>query len=103
MKLAFVLLLLAGCATVSRPETFVACRAADVVTTAAAVHGGAEELNPLVARLISHGWAPFVLVEAAVAWYVYRAEQRMPTNARTALNVLSCAPAVSNAAALAGR
>jgi hypothetical protein len=96
-------LALSGCSTLgkvaSSKETFAYCQAADAVTTYAALSSGFIEANPAMAGLLGHGWLPFLVVKAALVWAIYKID--LPPAAQTAVNVLACAPAVSNAVLLA--
>lgn len=100
---AALVLALSGCSTLgtvaSSKETFAYCQAADAVTTYAALSSGLMEANPVMAGLLGHGWLPFLVVKAALVWAVYKLD--LPPAAQTAVNVLACAPAVSNAVLLA--
>ena len=80
MKLLVVLvLLLSGCAAldvVERPEALTVCTAADIGTTAYAVHTGlAHEVNPLLAPSVNaHHFLPMVLSKLALVgliWWAY--------------------------------
>ena len=69
-----LVVLLTGCATVmdsaKSPDTFATCKAVDVATTVVGVSSGAfPEANPLMAKLLSHGYMPFILLSIAM-WYV---------------------------------
>jgi len=89
---------LTGCATVQpiaeSKTTFVACQAADVATTVAIVGSGGTELNPLMAKLIAHGWLPFLAYKAALVWFVYWFDASPPV--QTAFNAVACVPLIHN-------
>lgn len=66
-------LFLSGCASMlenaKSPDTFATCKAVDVATTVVGVSSGAfPEANPLMAKLLSHGYMPFILLSFAM-WY----------------------------------
>ncbi len=82
MRNLLILLLLSflcGCAAVNlaeKPQTFATCAAADVATTAYAVHAGfAHETNPLLAPMVNaHHFLPMVLSKVAIVglvWWLY--------------------------------
>ena len=67
-------LMLSGCATVmdgaKSTDVFAACKAADVVTTVVGISSGAfPEANPLMAKVLAHGYLPFIAISYAL-WYV---------------------------------
>jgi len=69
---AMLFLTLTGCSTLSKPETFAACQAADAVTTIAAINHGAVETNPIVAWAIKHaGYAGMIGLKVALVAAVY--------------------------------
>lgn len=99
-RLAAVLLavMLAGCATVREtaesPDTFAACKGLDVATTVVGVSTGAlTEGNPLVAKLLSHGFMPFILLSAAM-WYVIDRVDSKPLT--MGANAVTCPVAARN-------
>lgn len=85
----------------AKPQAFVACRAVDTASTVAIVHAGGHELNPLLAKVIAHGWLPFIAIEGVVALVVAREEQHVAPTTRAAINAASCVPAIHNIAVLA--
>ena len=94
-----LLFMVSGCATIhpvaSSRETFAACQAADAVTTYVALQKpGLVEGNPIMAKLISHGWLPFLMFKAALVWYVYWLEASPST--QMVFNAIACAPVVHN-------
>ena len=95
-------LTLSACASIpTTPKVFIACRVADTATTIAAVHVGATEVNPLMAHLLAHGYAPFIAVEAAVTWFVVSQWKKMGDTEKKVINVVGCIPPVNNVAVIA--
>lgn len=100
MRLVILLigLLLSGCATVmdsaKSQDTFATCKAVDVATTVIGVSSGAfPEGNPLVAKLLSQGYMPFVLLSVAMWYIVDRVNHPSLT---MGVNVVTCPVAVRN-------
>lgn len=86
-------LLLTGCATLQKPETYAACAAADTVSTYLAIKAGATEANPAMASVIAQGWIPFLAVQAGIAYIIYRVNNDALTAAGSSLK---CGVAASN-------
>lgn len=104
MKLLAALLIalsLTGCASLktasTAKETFVACRAADVVTTVAILGHGGIELNPLMNALMVHSYVPFIAVEAGIAALAWYAWDKLSDTGKMAANAVSCLPPSLNA------
>ncbi len=100
--------LLFGCAAVNlaeKPQTFATCAAADVATTAYAVHAGfAHETNPLLASSVNiHHFLPMVLSKVAIVglvWWLYdmyKDSQAAKAGVGVA-TVVTCGAAANNAA-----
>lgn len=87
-----------GCAVVTSPHTFAACKAADVATTAYALHHGAAEANPLVAGILhATGYGGLIVVSGLMVWGVYKLSKRAEMKpAVGAANVITCGAAVNN-------
>lgn len=79
---------------------FESCRAADIATTAAIIHTGGVELNPIMASVIAHGWLAFVGVEVGIGLGVWYAWDYLSPSERVVANVLSCIPPVHNLAVM---
>lgn len=94
IRIVMLCLLLSGCATMQDKNTFAACKAVDVATTVVGVSTGAfPEANPLMAKLLSHGYAPFILLSIAM-WY---AIDRIDNHALTmGANAITCPIAARN-------
>src|SRR4051812_29858429 len=87
--------LAAGCATLASDRAVVACQAADGATTAYAVSHGAQEGNPLMARVLGSAGLPgLFLVKAALVVLIVRYVQN--DTAKAAASALGCGAAVHN-------
>lgn len=89
-------LILAGCQTLGKKETFAVCKTADIATTAYALHNGiGHEANPAAAKMMTHGYFPLI----AIGFLTYKALERVnsPGLNRVA-NVVVCGAAVNNTA-----
>lgn len=89
---------LTGCATAQQvaesSNTFASCKAADVATTAYALHTGHFiEKNPLIAPLVSHGFIPLIAISIAL-WYVV--DRYDGPKATMAANAITCPVAGHN-------
>lgn len=96
MKYACIalILILQGCATMQKPETFAVCKTADVVTTGYALHTGRfVEKNPLMAPLVSHGILPLAVISFGLWWLIDYYNE--PT-ATLAVNIVTCPVAAHN-------
>lgn len=89
----FVLACLSGCATLSKPETYADCAAADTASTYLAIKAGAVEANPLMASIIAQGWIPFVMVQVGIAMLVFELDEPKVT---APVSALKCGVAVNN-------
>lgn len=91
---------LTGCASLppaaTSRETFAACQIADAATTYYALSHrvGFVEGNPIMAKLMSHGWLPFLGFKAFLVWYVYWLDASPPV--QTTFNAIACAPVIHN-------
>lgn len=76
------------------PDTFAACKAADLLTThIALVSGLGIEGNPIVAGLLSHGWIPVL----ALSFFVWKLIEKANEPIATATaNVITCGAAFNN-------
>lgn len=95
-------LLLPGCAslqsTFESTDTFAACRALDISTTAIGLHTGKfAEANGLVKAMLAHGYIPWIALSVAV-WYALD-KLNNPT-ATTVLNAVTCPIGIRNAVLL---
>lgn len=78
------------------PAASVGCQAADVATTAIALHGGAVEANPIMGGILkSLGWPGFIAAKAFFAWVLVKETPQAP-NAVATVNTATCAVAVHN-------
>lgn len=92
---------LSGCATLSKPEVFTACKLADIVTTKQALGRGAIEANPIMDAI---GFNGFALLSLALIWWVWEiheeaGEEELPVESQaalTGLSVVTCAAAFNN-------
>lgn len=98
MRIALLLLvsMLAGCAAATAKETFALCRAVDTALTLQIVHHGGTEVNPLMHSAISAGAPIFVALQVAVIVLVWHYWPQIEETGRSALNAISCVPAVYN-------
>lgn len=88
-KLVLILCLLSGCATLESKEVFVGCRAADMATSAYAVHVGAYETSAFPFPIL-------IGLNIAVAIYAWVHWHEMDSAGKGIANVISCAPVVNN-------
>ena len=96
MRSLVLILLLSGCTTLASPQASIGCQAADVATTAIALHAGALEANPIVNGLLSSvGWPGFIAIKALMAWALIANEKKAPAVVAT-VNTATCAVAVHN-------
>lgn len=100
MRIAVILLalVLTGCAslreTAESTDTFAACKALDVATTAYGVKTGLlVEKNPLVSGLIGQGVLPFAIISFAVWMLIDHINNKHLT---MGLNVATCPIAAHN-------
>ena len=97
MKALILCFLLYGCGTfMEKKETFVACRAIDVVSTISILEQGGRELNPLMARILSHGYIPFIALQATVTWFITKHWDTRAPESNVVLNAVGCFPAIHN-------
>ena len=87
-----IALLLSGCSTIKTTaestDTFVLCKTADVVTTYAGVSSGKfVEANPVVAKLLTHGWLPWIAISVGLWWVLVELDNKTVT---TAANIATC-------------
>lgn len=94
MKRLLPVALLAGCATISTPEGFALCKAADVTTTVLAVQAGRREQNPLFAEQTNRGNYLPIAAAGVLMYYVVR-KINDPNFTATAAG-LTCAVAANN-------
>lgn len=95
---ALLAIWLTGCATLSHPNTFAACKTADIVTTKQALDRGGVEANPIMSGA---GFNGFALLSLALIWLMYQLpppEEREPVaNAALAgLSIVTCSAAYNN-------
>jgi uncharacterized protein YceK len=110
MKRTFIVLtiifslMFSGCAsmvnTLGKPEAFVACKAADLVTTKIAFSKGAVEANPLLAAAYAKfGWAGMIGVSGLFIWGIYKLYEHYGEDAAPGIAVataLTCGVAGHN-------
>jgi hypothetical protein len=90
--------LLAGCHTLASKGAVVGCEAADTATTIHAMDQGAEELNPVVAKVFETlGTAGFIAVKAGVTLLVLHYHAGLSTALLATVNSVTCAAAANNA------
>jgi hypothetical protein len=76
------------------PNTFVACKAVDIASTAYLLRTGVGvEGNPIVAPLIAHGYFPLFLVSVGIYWVMTKFTT--PTS-NVVINGVTCAVAAHN-------
>lgn len=100
-KSILILLLLSGCATLQdvavSPNTTAVCSAADVATTAFALHHGAVESNPVIKLLLKpfgiFGYAAF---SGFIVYEIYEHYKEIPPAEMGAVNGIRCGAAISN-------
>lgn len=68
-------ILLSGCSTIKTTaestDTFAVCKTADVVTTYVGVTSGKfVEANPIVAKLLTHGWLPWIAISVGLYYWL---------------------------------
>ena len=87
--------LLSGCATIESKNTFIACKSADVVTTAIGLNSGKfVEANPILRPFIGpHNFLPLVAFSMAM---LYLIEVVNEPKATAVVNVLTCGVAAHN-------
>ena len=83
---------LLGCSTLKTTlestDTFAVCKTADVVTTYVGVNSGTfVEANPIVAKLLTHGWLPWIALSAGLYWALVELDNKTVT---TAANIVTC-------------
>jgi hypothetical protein len=84
------------------PTTFIACKTADLVTTAVAINTGVGvEANPIAAWSMHIGevlhigaFTPLILVSAGLWWLMQ--SDYINTPAKVAINAMTCGVAVNN-------
>ncbi|MHB8413914.1 MAG: DUF5658 family protein [Acidiferrobacteraceae bacterium] len=87
---------LGSCAALSSPQASVGCQAADVTTTAVALHSGAVEVNPVMSGILrAFGWPAFVAVKLGAGLLLAHEAKHAPT-AVAGVNVATCAVAMRN-------
>lgn len=103
IALILVVSLLAGCAsfvkTAGSPHLTATCTAVDTASTYLAIKSGAVETNPMMASLLSHGWAPFLVFQVGFAWFIYKVHEEYQEQIEPALvmvNVIKCGVAANN-------
>ena len=90
--------LLAGCAALGSRGTFVACQAADTATTLHATSLGAEELNPIVAAVLSAlGPGGFIAAKAGATVVLLHYYGEVSSTFFAVASGVTCAVAVNNA------
>lgn len=93
---ALLALWLTGCATLSNPNTFAACKTADIVTTKKALDRGAVEANPLMAGA---GFNVFALLSLGLIWLMYDLPEEkgdFENAALAGLSIVTCSAAYNN-------
>ena len=85
-------ILLSGCSTIKATaestDTFAVCKTADVVTTYVGVSSGKfVEANPIVAKLLTHGWLPWITLSVGLWWILVELDNKVVT---TVSNVATC-------------
>lgn len=96
MKYILIAILLSGCATIGSKEGVVVCQAADTITTIKVLNAGGHELNPFIAKILTHGYLPFIAFKAGFAYLLTR--DSVPDEVRAGVNVVTCGVAAHNAA-----
>lgn len=89
---------LIGCTTIKTvaesTDTFAVCKAADVATTYLGVSSGKFiEANPVMAKLLSFGWLPFVGLSVGLYYWLVEINDKEVT---TAANAITCGVAGHN-------
>ena len=89
---------LVGCSTIKTTaestDTFAVCKTADVVTTYAGVSSGKfVEANPVVAKLLTHGWLPWIAISVGLYWALVELDNKTVT---TAANAMTCGAVGNN-------
>jgi hypothetical protein len=90
----------------SSDRLFIACKTADLVTTAVAINSGVGiEANPIAAwsmelgkQLGIGGFTPLIIVSGALWWLMQ--SDYINTTAKVAVNVMTCGVVVNNAGVL---
>ncbi len=91
-------LLLSGCSTIKTTsestDTFAVCKTADVVTTYYGVSSGKfVEANPVVAKLLTHGWLPWIAISVGLWLVLVELDNKVVT---TASNAVTCGTVGNN-------
>lgn len=100
-------LMLSGCAvftpdqaaidTTRNRDVFMACSAADSITTYAILSNGGHELNPLLSGLAkSIGPAHFLVFGLGIGLVVYLIWDHLPKPVQTTTTVVECGAAIHN-------
>lgn len=89
---------LTGCSslrnTAESTDTFIVCKTADVATTYMGVSSGKfVEANPVVAKLLSHGWLPWIALSVGLYFALVELDNKYVT---TFANVVTCGAVINN-------
>lgn len=89
---------LLGCSTLKSTaestDTFAVCKTIDVATTYHGVTSGKfVEANPVVAKLLTHGWFPWIAISAGLWWVLVELDNKPVT---TVANAVTCGVSINN-------
>lgn len=97
LLIILVAMSLIGCATIKSTaestDTFIVCKTADLATTYVGLNNGLTEANPIVAKLLTHGWLPVIALSVATYWLL---EQLNDKTITTFANAVTCGAALNN-------
>lgn len=98
LRVLILSVFLVGCSTIKTTaestDTFAVCKTLDVATTYHGVTTGKfVEANPIVAKLLTHGWLPWIAISAGLYWVLVELDNKPVT---TAANAMTCGVSLNN-------